>query len=44
MKNTKSSEQIEEIDFTVDPRLNREVKDFLKLVNSGGPPPETLPV
>ena len=43
MKKTNSSDQIDPIDFSADPRLNIEVKEFLKILNSG-PPPETLPV
>ncbi len=32
----------EKVDYAVDPRLTKEVKNFLKALNSGGPPVESL--
>lgn len=32
----------EKVDYSVDPRLTKEVKNFLKALNSGGPPVESL--
>jgi hypothetical protein len=38
-----NSQAVKVLEVADDPRLSREVKAFLKLLNSGGAPLETLP-
>ena len=39
---TTITEEIEIVNYATDPHIDRQVKEFLKVLNSGGAPLETL--